>query len=932
MSMEVSVKLTLSDDMSAEAKQSLRDLLAAADTTSRANKGVGDAARAAGRAAGTAGKEGAAGAEKYVKGLRNAAAHSKAATAATREQAVAAREAARAYENSGRAASRGAALATRAAQSAARAQNELANAVRKTDGTSLSRLSRAMDSIAAKGRAMRAGFGGAVRNMGMGMAQGVGQSAYGAARANMSLRPAIDYEKRLALMANTAFAERDAAGRIAGMDQLRAAVNHATQKDVGGGTREQAAEALDAMIASGTVSAEDAMKVLPTVQKVATASGAEAVDIAKIVSSGLKQGFFTADQVPDILDMAVVAGQEGSFELKDMARWLPQLMASASGMKGIEGFRTILAAAQSSMATASDTDQAGNNLFNLFSKLTSSQFSDALKKEHNIDLTGTLAAAREKGQLPLESVMVLLNQEVFGKDKRFQALQAKAAKSEGPEKEKVFADMADLIMASAIGSLLPDKQAGMALAALLGDPDYFKKVFEATGKAQGAADTSFTVAQSTVSASADAANNALAEAQQKALDKLSPALNLLADGVTKAAEIFPTVTTAAATAAAALGSIAAVAGASMLMRRRGGARKPGGGDSRAGKTRAYRNAPEKNAAPAHPAAPAKNAGEAGQAKAAKTAETAKPGGEAKTTETAKSTGEAKAADTAKPGGAAKKSVGEIEGTGTAKPGGETKAAAPAKTVKPGTSAPKQAMKGGTAGTAFFAVADAAMTESNDTLSREEKNRAHLTNAGGTLGAVAIGAAGTAVGAKGGAIAGTVFGPIGIAVGSLIGAIAGMIGSVGGYYLGSWVGEKAGDIYYSAPEAHPRGSAGRDDAALYLDPTYTGQGGALPPLPPKAAPRADASPSPGPARPAGHSRDTAAALRIDDSLFPGMAYSPGDLGAPAPAPAPPPAAPLPTIQVAAPPAPAVTNHIRVVIDGREVFAAMEERLERLSNRG
>lgn len=115
-----------------------------------------------------------------------------------------------------------------------------------------------------------------------------------------------------------------------------------------------AAEALDAMIASGTVSTQDAMKALPSIQKVATASGAESVDIARIVTSGLKQGFFTAEQVPDILDMAVVAGQQGSFELKDMARWLPQLMASASGMKGVEGFRTILAASQSAMATASE--------------------------------------------------------------------------------------------------------------------------------------------------------------------------------------------------------------------------------------------------------------------------------------------------------------------------------------------------------------------------------------------------------------------------------------------------------------------------------------------------------------------------------------------------------------------------------------------------
>lgn len=563
---KVSVSLTLDDNMSAEATKALRDLVAAADKSGRASAGMG-------KAAAQAGKDGAASTGKYVAGLRSAAAQSNAAATAARAQAAATRETARQYEHS-----------ARAARVAARAQKELADSVRKTDGTSLTRLSRAMDALAAKGRAIRAGFGGFARNAAMGVAQGVGQRA-AASIQGLSLRPAIDYERRLAMMANTAFADRKTvAGRQAGMQEIRAAVDAAL--NAGGGSRDAAAEALDFMIASGSVGVSDAMKMLPTIQKFATGTGAASTELAGIAMRGIQQGFFTADQVEAALNNALVAGQEGGFELKDMARWLPQLMANAQGMKSMEGFKTILAAAQASVTTAGDTDQAGNNLVNLLAKLNSRQLSDALKNKNNINLAGTLAAARENGQLPLEAFMELLNREVVGKNKQFQALQARAKSATGEEKEKLFADMGDIVQASSIGEVLADRQATMALVALMNNPAYLQQVMGAMANSSGAIDTNFATVQATTSARAEQVGNARDAALQSTFDKLAPTIKLLADGVTSAANTFPAVTTAATAAAAALGSLAAFAGAGYLLRGRAAA--GAGAAVRGGKARRYR--------------------------------------------------------------------------------------------------------------------------------------------------------------------------------------------------------------------------------------------------------------------------------------------------------------------------------------------------------
>ncbi|MBK1779249.1 MAG: phage tail tape measure protein, partial [Escherichia coli] len=185
-----------------------------------------------------------------------------------------------------------------------------------------------------------------------------------------SVRNQMTYEQRLASMANTAFAEQNTAGRRAGMRSMDQLIRRSVA--VGGGNKETAANTLDALLASGAVEYNSAERLLPMLQKYSTATGADSKDLA-MIAIRLKQTFGLKDSdIPKALNMAISAGQAGSFELADMAKYLPEQLANASsiGMKGLDDFATLLGLNQASAITAGTSDKAGNNVINLLGKIS----------------------------------------------------------------------------------------------------------------------------------------------------------------------------------------------------------------------------------------------------------------------------------------------------------------------------------------------------------------------------------------------------------------------------------------------------------------------------------------------------------------------------------------------------------------------------------
>ena len=381
------------------------------------------------------------------------------------------------------------------------------------------------------------------------------------------MKKQMDYDRSLAMTANTAFAERDAAGRIAGKAELNNAVKSAVE--IGGGTKEDALGALDTMLASGAVKADTAMKLLPTLQKGATATGASTDDLAKIAISAMQQFGIGEDQIGDVLDKAVAAGQAGNFELADMARWLPQQMAAAksAGLSGMSGFEALLVANQQARVTAGTSDEAGNNLVNLLAKLTSKETNDRFEKlkikgkdgkEHGVDFIGSMEAQKKKGKNSIEAFMSIMDQ-VIGQDDKYRELQKKLKGAKKEDQAKLLDEMTNLVEGTAIGQIISDRQALMALLGIRNNVSLGKEVKESLDKSEGAVDTSHAVIKDTNSYKVEDAKNNVDFAQMEGMKGFNDALGDVSVKIAEYAKAYPDLTGKIVTAGTVVASLSAAA-------------------------------------------------------------------------------------------------------------------------------------------------------------------------------------------------------------------------------------------------------------------------------------------------------------------------------------------------------------------------------------
>ena len=381
------------------------------------------------------------------------------------------------------------------------------------------------------------------------------------------MKKQMDYDRSLAMTANTAFAERDAAGRISGKAELNNAVKSAVE--IGGGTKEDALGALDTMLASGAVKADTAMKLLPTLQKGATATGASTDDLAKIAISAMQQFGIGEDQIGEVLDKAVAAGQAGNFELADMARWLPQQMAAgkSAGLKGMAGFEALLVANQQARVTAGTSDEAGNNLVNLLAKLTSKETNDRFEKlkikgkdgkEHGVDFIGSMEAQKKKGKNSIEAFVSIMDQ-VIGQDDKYRELQKKLKGAKKEDQAKLLEEMTNLVEGTAIGQIISDRQALMALLGIRNNVDLGKEVKESLDKSEGAVDTSHAVIKDTNSYKVEDAKNNVDFAQMEGMKGFNDALGDVSVKIAEYAKAYPDLTGKIVTAGTVVAALSAAA-------------------------------------------------------------------------------------------------------------------------------------------------------------------------------------------------------------------------------------------------------------------------------------------------------------------------------------------------------------------------------------
>lgn len=453
-------------------------------------------------------------------------------------------------------------------------------------GTASARdLAKARESVIRKERELRAEMGKQplgqrMANVGRGVV-GVGAGVMaGAMVMREPVKKAMSYDRELAMVANTAFSDRDAEGRIAGKKQLHEAVKSAVE--TGGGTKEEALSSLNALLASG-MKAETAISLLPTLQKGATATGASPEDLAAITISALQNGIKEAD-IGKALDMAIAAGQAGQFELQDMARWLPQQMAAASqmGLKGLEGFEALLIANQQARVTAGTNDEAGNNLVNLLSKITSKEtverlekyeYTDKKGKKRSINYLKSMEAYKSQGKNSLEAFTSIMD-DVIGSDEGYKKLQARLKNAKKEEQAKILNEMTTMAEGTAIGQIISDRQALMALLAIRNNVQLGQEVKDSVAKSDGATETSYKVIADTNDFKTEKAKAQFEFGQMEGLSGFNNALGSTAETLSEYMSKYPDLTAAVASAGtgiAALGAAAlSAAGAISLLGRKNG--------------------------------------------------------------------------------------------------------------------------------------------------------------------------------------------------------------------------------------------------------------------------------------------------------------------------------------------------------------------------
>lgn len=396
----------------------------------------------------------------------------------------------------------------------------------------------------------------------------------------------MSYERRLADMSNTAFADQGIDGRKAGMKQMDSLIRDSVK--TGGGNKESAADTLNALLASGAVDFGSAKTLLPVIQKYATASGADPKDLAQIAIR-LKQTFGIKDEdIGKALNMALASGQAGSFELADQAKYLPAQLAAASnlGMKGLGDFSTILGLNQAAAITSGDSSQAGVNVTDLLLKINSKDAATAAARVkingHGIDLPGTLSAARAKGINPLEAFNRVVDK-VVGNNPEYQKLESRLKTAKGGERQEIMEAQKKLLEGSGIGQIIADQQALFALVGYRANKKYFNDVVSGANQqrdlpdGQRAGDVNYGLIQETNDYKTDQLKNVRDFSEMDSIKSLSDLLGDLSKELTDYSDKYPELTTAISGATTAIkvmtGAALAFAGLKFLS---GGKPIPGG--------------------------------------------------------------------------------------------------------------------------------------------------------------------------------------------------------------------------------------------------------------------------------------------------------------------------------------------------------------------
>ena len=223
-------------------------------------------------------------------------------------------------------------------------------------------------------------------------------------------------------------------------------------------TQAEVARGTSVLVAGGIQNAKALEAYAPVMAKAATATCASMDDLGR-VAIALKDNLKVGEEgFEGALNMLAYAGKRGQFEIRDMAKWLPNLtpMFENLGVTGKEAVAEIAAALQIARKGAGSNDEAANNFRNFMQKLTAPETLKDFEKA-NIDLKTSMMLLRSQGFTPMEAMLQTITQYLNTKSPQAsdQFMKAMSLKD---DKERQAA-LEKLSSAYKLGELFQDMQA-----------------------------------------------------------------------------------------------------------------------------------------------------------------------------------------------------------------------------------------------------------------------------------------------------------------------------------------------------------------------------------------------------------------------------------------------------------------------------------------
>ncbi len=379
--------------------------------------------------------------------------------------------------------------------------------------------------------------------------------------------------------------------------QLNTYAKEAVRK--GHGSVEGVADSAEILAASGLYQSVEELKIpLLAIAKTAFANGAAETDIA-LLTQQIRQFGIKPEDTQRALDRASTSGYLGGFELKDMARLLPEVLpyAKAAGYSGQQGMDQVTTHMQLARKYAGLPSQAADNARDFYNLVNQHHFSlamgkfikpeegDPIKKiglrgnRKGFDINTYLANKREDG-VDVTLAITQLIQRQLSKNPRYVALQSELQTAEKNGDTSAATELkksvSNLVAGGEIGKIFHNQQ---SLSFLMAQIDGLQKgeydrIHSGTERGDGAVDRVKAEKSSIEPAQAHALEQESILTTIKMYDTVKERLGNFEQGLADTMKANQTLAASAYAAAAALGIFAAAKVGGAMMG--GGAAAAGG--------------------------------------------------------------------------------------------------------------------------------------------------------------------------------------------------------------------------------------------------------------------------------------------------------------------------------------------------------------------